>query len=321
MFPLRSALLAAALIVVPGTALAAHPLKVVASFSILGDLVENVGGGHVEVVTMVGPDGDAHVFEPSPAEARRLAEADLVVVNGLGFEGWLERLVETSGFAGPVVVASEGVETLTMEEEHAHEEEAHAEAHEDEAHDERHAADHHHGGTDPHAWQSIVNTRTYVSNIADALCEADTVNCADYRSNAADYDARLQSLDASIKAGFAALPEERRVVITSHDAFGYFGHAYGVRFLAPQGISTEGEASAADVAGLIGQIRNEGVSTLFVENISDPRLIEQIARETGARPGGALYSDALSPPDGPAPTYAAMMRYNADRLLAAMQGS
>lgn len=328
----RNVLVAATLILLPGAASAAEPLKVVATFSILGDLVGNVGGPDVQVTTLVGPDGDAHVFEPSPADARRVAEADLVVVNGLGFEGWLDRLVEASGFSGRVIVASAGVDALAMGEEHSHGDEhahehadgaeAHAGEHEHDAHEEEHAGDHHHhGDVDPHAWQSVENAQVYVANIAAALCDADAEHCADFKTRAAAYDSELATLDASMKTGFAALPAEKRTVITSHDAFGYFSHAYGVRFLAPQGISTEGEASAAAIASLIGQIRNEGVTALFVENISDPRLIEQIARETGVRPGGALYSDALSAADGPAPTYAAMMRYNADRLLAAMQGS
>jgi len=286
---------------------AAEPLNVVASFSILGDLVRNVGGNRVDVVTLVGPNGDAHVYEPNPAAARQMAGADLVVVNGLGFEGWLDRLVEASGFEGPVAVASKGVEPLGQEgEAHEHEEGQ---------------ADADHSSIDPHAWQSVANAEIYVRNISDALCEVDRGGCGEYRSNAAAYVGELRELDASIKAGFAAIPRERRIVITSHDAFGYFGSAYGVAFLAPQDVSTDSEASAANVASLIEQVRREGVSTLFVENISDPRLIDQIARETGARPGGALYSDALSESDGPAANYLAMMRHNAARLLASMQGS
>ncbi len=289
-------------------ACAAGPLKVVASFSILGDLVRNVGGTRVDVVTLVGPNGDAHVYEPTPAAARDMAEAHLVVVNALGFEGWLDRLVEASGFEGLVAVASRGVEPLGMQESEAHE-------HKEER------RGHRHGGIDPHAWQSIANAEIYVTNISDALCEVDREGCDEYQANAALYIDELRELDASIKAGFAAIPKERRVIVTSHDAFGYFGRAYSVTFLAPQGVSTGSEASAADVAALIEQVRHEGVGALFLENISDPRLIDQIARETGAWPGGALYSDALSESDGPAADYLSMMRHNARRLLAAMQGS
>jgi zinc/manganese transport system substrate-binding protein len=286
------------------SASAAEPVGVIASFSILGDLVARVGGEHVTVTTLVGPNGDAHVYEPTPADARNTAAAELVIVNGLGFEGWLDRLVQASGYKGTVAVASTGVEPIAMgEEEH------------------KEAGDHHHEGVDPHAWQSVANTEIYVKNIAEALCASDAADCSAFRASAAAYTDELKALDAQIKAGFARIPDERRKVITSHDAFGYFAKTYGIEVLAPQGVSTESEASAADVANLIRQIRAEGVTALFVENISDPRLIEQIARETGARPGGELYSDALSGPDGPAPTYVEMMRHNAGLMQAAMQGS
>jgi zinc/manganese transport system substrate-binding protein len=318
---------------------AAEPLKVVASFSILGDLVSEVGGEHVAVRTIVGPNGDAHVYEPTPADARDVAGADLVVVNGLGFEGWLDRLIEASGYSGAIVVASEGVTPLKLSEEAAagmpveEEEGEHAEAgheHEEEGehaeaghqHGAEHAeAHHHHGDIDPHAWQSIPNAELYVKNIADALCVADSGNCPDYRSNAAAYSRELQAIDADTRSAVAAIPEERRKVLTTHDAFGYFAREYGIAFLAPQGVSTESEASAGDVAELITQIREQHVTALFVENISDPRLIEQIGAETGVRPGGELFSDALSEKDGPAPTYAAMMRHNIELIAGAMRGS
>ncbi|MYZ48269.1 metal ABC transporter substrate-binding protein [Rhizobiales bacterium L72] len=291
-----------------GPAKAAEPVKVVASFSILGDFVREIGGDRVDVVTLVGPNGDAHVYEPSPADARAVAGAGLVVVNGLGFEGWLDRLVEASGYKGEVTVASTGIVPLAAAEDEHEDEHAGAE-------------EHGHEGVDPHAWQSAENAIVYVGNVADALCRADAESCALFRANAERYRAELSDLDASIKASFAALSPERRKVITTHDAFGYFARAYGIAFLAPQGVSTDSEASAADVAKLITQIRDEGVTALFLENVSDPRLMEQIARETGIKPGGELYSDALSPPDGPAATYVAMMRHNAGTLLGAMRGS
>jgi zinc/manganese transport system substrate-binding protein len=298
-------------VVAAAPGLAAEPLKVVASFSILGDLVAEVGGDRVEVRTLVGPNGDAHVYQPTPADARDTAAAGLVVVNGLGFEGWLDRLIEASGYSGPVVVASSGVTPIRLNDEVEAED-----AHEDHA-----IAEHGHGDIDPHAWQSVANAEIYVKNIADALCGVDPDDCAEYRANAADYLAELDEIDTSIRTGFASVPAERRKVITTHDAFGYFAHEYGITFLAPQGVSTESEASAADVAGLIEQIRREGVTAIFLENISDPRLMEQIARETGVRPGGELYSDALSEPNEPAATYAEMMRHNANLLQSAMLGS
>ena len=273
-------------------AFAAEPLTVVASFSILGDVVAKVGGEHVQMRTLVGPNGDAHVYEPTPADARDIAAAGLVVVNGLGFEGWLDRLVEASGYSGPVAIASDGVTPLRLE-----------------------------GAADPHAWQSVANAEIYVKNIVEALCAADVSECSDYQANGAAYLGELQALDASIKAGFSAIANEKRKVITTHDSFGYFAHEYGIEFLAPQGVSTDSEASAGDVARLIEQIRHEGVSAIFVENISDPRLVQQIAAETRIALGGELYSDALSEPDGPAATYIDMMRHNASLLTNAMLGS
>jgi zinc/manganese transport system substrate-binding protein len=269
-------------------AVAAERVIAVASFSILGDLVSRVGGERVEVTTIVGPGSDAHIYEPKPDDAKAMAAAAIVLVNGLGFEGWMERLVQASGYGGTVVTVTDGV--------------AVAEG-------------------DPHAWQDAGNAAIIVDNIAKALCAADLENCAAYEGNAASYRKELAALDQEIKAALAQVPSERRVVITSHDAFGYFARAYGVTFLAPEGVSTESEASAKDVAKLIAQIRADKASALFIESISDPRLIEQIARETGVKIGGELYSDALSPKHGPAATYLDMMRHNARMLTAAMRGS
>lgn len=287
-------------------ALAAEPIKVVASFSILGDIVGNVGGDKITLITLVGPDGDAHVFQPSPADAKAVAAADLVVVNGLGFEGWMDRLAEAAGYKGQIAVASAGVTPRAM----AEEEEAGHDDHAEEAE--------HHDGVDPHAWQSIANGEIYVANIAKALSAADPANAATYQANAEAYLARLTALDAKVKAAILALPPQRRKIITSHDAFAYFAAAYGLEVLAPQGVSTESEASANGVAALITQIRESKAPAVFIENISDPRLIEQIAKETGARIGGTLYSDALSGADGPAATYIAMFENNVAMLTAAL---
>lgn len=294
----------------PTTAFAAEKPRVVASFSILADMAGRVGGDKVEVTSLVGPNGDAHVYEPSPADAKTIAEADLIVVNGLGFEGWFERLVEASGYKGPVVTASDGVKAARMEEKDEHAEAGHEEDH-----------DHDHGAFDPHAWQDAANAAIYVENIAKALCAADKSGCETYTSNAAAYAADLKALDAEIKAAVARVPEDRRTVIMSHDAFGYFARAYGIAVRAPEGVSTDSEASAKDVAKLIAQIGEKKAAALFVENVSDPRLIEQISRETGLSIGGELYSDALSGPSGPARTYVEMMRHNARLLTEAMAGS
>ncbi|MER8828140.1 zinc ABC transporter substrate-binding protein AztC [Mesorhizobium sp. M0938] len=292
----------------------AENLKVVASFSIIADFARNVGGDRVDVITLVGPNGDAHVYEPKPADAAAVGAADVVLVNGLQFEGFLQRLVEASATKAPVVELTKGGEVLrNAEEEHHHDQDKAAEGGErhageaEEGHEEGH---HHHGEFDPHAWQSVHNAEVYVKNIADAFCAADAAGCDTYRANAELYGERLEALEEEIKAAVAEIPEEKRTIITSHDAFGYFEHEYGMRFLAPEGVSTESEASAADVAALIKQIRQDMASAIFVENVTNPRLIEQIASETGLKVGGELYSDALSDENGPAPTYLEMMRHN-----------
>ncbi|MCJ2875287.1 metal ABC transporter substrate-binding protein [Rhizobium pusense] len=315
----------------------AAELKVVASFSIIADFAKNVGGDRVEVTTLVGPDGDAHVYEPRPADAVAVSKADVVLVNGLEFEGFLKRLIETSGTKAPIVELTKGVEPLRLSDEpagHAHpeaeEEEAHnhkaeeaghkhetADAHD---HDHGHEGHHHHGEYDPHAWQSIKNAQIYVKNIAGAFCKADKPGCATYTANSDAYVAKLATLNEKLKTEIAAIPPEKRVIITSHDAFGYFEHAYGLNFLAPEGISTESEASAADVAKLVDQVKHDKASAIFVENITDKRLIDQIASETGLKVGGTLYSDALSTADGPAATYIDMVNHNIETISAAVLG-
>lgn len=298
---LAAALTAAAVALAALPALA-EPLKVVASFSILGDLVRQIGGDAVTVTTLVGPDGDAHVYEPTPADARAVAAADLVVVNGLGFEGWMGRLTKASGYKGPVVVASRGIKPIKGD------------------HDHGHADGHDHGhGEDPHAWQSVGNARIYADNIAAGLANTAPAAADGVRARHAAYTAELDALDREIKAALAPVPKADRRIVTSHDAFGYFARAYGVTFLAPVGVSTEAEPSAGDVAKLIRQMKKDKVKAVFVESIAAPRMLEQIARETGARIGGRVYSDALSGPDGPAATYTAMMRHNIRQFAEALK--
>lgn len=291
---------------------AAGKLRVVATFTVLADMVGAVGGERVELTTLVGPDGDAHVYEPTPADARALARADLVVTNGHGFEGWIDRLVKASGYKGPRVVASDGVTPLAAEEERAPGTQGAAV----QAHAHGHNGDEH----DPHAWQDLANGRVYVANIARALVGADAANAGEYRSRAKAYDRELAALDRDIRRLLAAAPVDRRKVITSHDAFRYFGRAYGVAFHAPVGLSTESEPSAGELAALVRQMKQEGIRALFMENISNPKLIEQLAREAGAVVGGTLYSDSLSGPDGPAATYLDMFRHNVGEIAKAVIG-
>jgi zinc/manganese transport system substrate-binding protein len=280
-------------------------IKAIASFSILGDMVKNVGGDRVEVATLVGPNGDAHVFQPTPAAARAVGGANLVVVNGLGFEGWMDRLIQTSGYKGPVVVASQGIKTreMTSEEKEPHE---------------RGAAKHK-PKIDPHAWQALSNALFYVDNIAKGLSTVDPEGAATYQANAAAYEGKLIDLDKWAQTQFAGVPKAKRRMITSHDALGYFGDAYGITIISPMGFSTESEASAGDIAKLIRQIRKEKITAVFIENVTDPRLMQQVAKESGATLGGELYSDALSKPGEAAPTYIDMFKNNVTKVVAAMK--
>ena len=292
---------AAAVASTPAPAAAAARLPVVASFSLLGDLVQQVAGDDTALQVLVGPGSDAHAVRPTPAMARTVAGAAVLFSNGLGFEGWIARLLRSAGFRGRHVVVTDGLAPRPMEG-------AAAQAH----------AGHAHDAAPPHASEDVAHARHYVARITAGLCDADGARWERYRQRAADTDARLQALDRDIRAAWAAVPAGRRRVITSHDAFGYYGAAYGVQFLAPQGISTEAEASARGVAGLIRQIRALDIRALFVENLSDPRLIAQIGRETGVQPAGSLYSDALSDAAGPAPTYEALMRHNTRLMVQAV---
>lgn len=274
----------------------AKTLNTVASFTVLADVVKQVGGDHVNVKSLVGPNGDPHEFEPSPDDAKALKAADITFISGEGLESWFEKLISASGYSGKPVVVSNGIETRTMEDDGK-------------------------TVTDPHVWNSPVNVKIWVANIAKALEAADPADAADFKANAAKYSKELDDLNAYAKSVIEAVPKDRRKVLTSHDALGYFGREYGVKFLSPLGVSTETEASAADVAKLIDQIKAEKVKLYFFENSNDPRLVKQVSNATGAQPGGELYVEALSKEDGPAPTYAKMFRYNVEQLSKAFAGT
>jgi zinc/manganese transport system substrate-binding protein len=278
-------------------------VKVLASFSILADLVREVGGERVEVTSLVGANTDMHGFQPTPAHAKSVASAKLVVINGLGLEGWADRLVKAANYKGARLVATKGVKALTAE----------TEGH---GHNHKHK---HSDRYDPHAWQEVANVKIYVANIRDALIGVDPAGKETYEKNASAYLQKLEALEVEIKQLFSGLNEKERRVITSHDAFHYFGDAYGIEFLAAQAAGGDTQPSARDVARLIQQIRKEGVKAVFVENISNPRIVEQIAKETGAKIGGTLYSDALSDAKGPATTYIDMIRHNAKTIAAALR--
>ena len=290
----------AALAAAPAAAQEPHAEKIraVATFSVLADLARNVGGDRVEVTSLVGPNGDAHVYSPTPGDAKKLAVANLIFVNGLGLEGWMTRLVTASGTKPPMLVVTKGITPRRMVDENKP------------------------GRTviDPHAWQSIADAKIYVANIRDGLVAADPAGKATYEANAASYLGKLDELEKEVKVAIASIPADRRKIITTHDAFGYFGAAYGMTLIAPEGVSTEVEPSAKDVAKIIAQIKKQKIPAVFLENITDPRLMDQIARETGAAIGGTLYSDALSEPDGPAGSYIDMMRHNIREFTEALIG-
>lgn len=299
----------ALLAAMPLAAYAQEKLPVVASFSILGDFVREVGGDRVNVTTLVGANGDAHVYSPTPADAKTMAAAKLIVINGLKFEGWMTRLIKSSGAKAAIATATTGITPLEAADDHDH----------GHAHGKKgHSHGHDHGSVDPHAWQNVANAKIYVGNIRDALAKADPAGKDAYETNAARYLAQLDALDGEIKSAIARIPTDRRKAITSHDAFGYFVKAYGIQFIAPQGVSTEAEASARDVARIIRQVKAEKVPAVFLENVTNPRLAEQIARESGAKVGGRIYSDALSDASGPAGTYIRMMKHSISEIEKAL---
>jgi zinc/manganese transport system substrate-binding protein len=278
-----------ALLLIASPLHAAERLNIVASFSILGDFVRNVGGDRVSVTTLVGADSDVHVYTPAPSDAKRIADAKFVVVNGLGLEGWLPRLVQSSGSKAAIVTASAGIAPLKLG-----------------------------SAADPHAWQSVPNAKVYVTDIANALAAADPDDAEFFRAQAKAYLEKLETLDREVREAVAKIPPERRKVISTHDAFGYFAAEYGIRFIAPLGVSTETEPSARDIAAIIGQIKAARIPAVFLENISDDRLIRRIAAETGAKVGGTLISDGLTGEKGPAPTYIDMVRHNIKALTSAL---
>jgi len=284
-FWLISLVLATAVLPAP----AQDRLNVVASFSILGDFVSNVGGDRVNVTTLVGPNGDVHVYTPTPADAKKIADARLVIINGLGLEGWLPRLIQASGGKAPIITATRGITPLRLG-----------------------------SDADPHAWQSVASAKVYVANIRDALAAADPADAEMFLANARRYQAELDALEAAVRAAVEKIPPARRKVISTHDAFGYFAAAYGVEFIAPEGVSTETEPSARDVGAIISQIKSAKIPAVFLENISDPRLVSRIAAETGAKVGGTLFSDALTDEKGVCPTYIEMVRHNIKALTSAL---
>lgn len=288
---LLSAVTALSMALFATSSFATERLKIVASFSILGDMVQNVIGDHADLTTIVGPDADAHVYQPSVADARAVADADVIFVNGMGFETWSDTLIAESGTRASIHAATIGITPVEVE-----------------------------GEIDPHAWNLLLNGIVYVNNIAAVLSAKMPAHADAIEQNRAAYVEQLRALDASTEETLATLPLEKQTVVTAHDAFGYLAHAYDMTFLAPIGVDTEAEPSAKELAILIEQLKSDGAAALFVENITSPALVQQIADETGLSIGGRLFSDALSERGGPATSYLAMFEHNLNTLLTALDG-
>jgi zinc/manganese transport system substrate-binding protein len=284
------------------------PVKVVATYSILGDLVENVGGEKVELTTLVGPNGDAHTFEPAPSDNAELAEAEVVFENGLGFEPWLGDLYVSSGSEAARVTVTDPIEPLTVA--------AEGQGHEEHAHE-----DEEHGEVDPHVWHDVNNAIVMVKSIRDALSEADPKNAATYKRNAQAYIADLEALDAEVREEVGSIPEEDRVLFTSHDTFGYFADRYGFEVdTALASASTEaGDPSAGQSAELVKKVEGSGVPAIFADNVSDAGVMEGIAAEAGVELAPPLYTDALGEPGSEGGTYVGMVRYNVSTMSEALQ--
>jgi zinc/manganese transport system substrate-binding protein len=278
--------------------LAGDRIKVAATFSVIGDMVANVAGDRVELATLVGPDGDTELYQPTLADGKVVAEARILFMNGLNddFEPWLEPLLRQAQFTGTKVVVSRGAKTLTADEEHSVTGRPLPAA------------------IDQHAWLDLKNGVIYVRNIADALSAVDVPNAADYRKRAAAYIKELQALDAWARGEMASVPAAKRRMITSHDSLGYLGHAFGITLISIYGWTNRSEPSAAELARLTEQIRQERVHALFLDSITDPRAMQRIAQETGATIGGTLYGDALSKPGGEADSYVKMLRHDISTL-------
>jgi len=281
-----------------------QPLPVVASFSILGDLVKVVGGERVRVSTLVGIDADAHAFEPSPLDAKTVLGARLLVLNGLHFEPWANKLAQAAGYKGATLIASDGIQPRPSPKSKAAQHDDH---------------DHGHGDADPHAWQDPTQVMVYVKNIAKSLSSLDPAGADSYKRNSEAYLKELQALDDFAKAAFAPVPVAQRKVITGHQAFNYLGARYQIQFLAAQGVSTQADPSAKAVAQLIAQIRKDKIRAIFPENKSNTQLLNQIAQEAGVKVGAKLYTGALSGPNEPGNTYLNMMRYNITQLAEGMK--
>ncbi|WP_208434941.1 metal ABC transporter substrate-binding protein [Bartonella phoceensis] len=290
------------LVLFTASASAYNKIQVIASFSILADLVKNVGGDHISMTSLVGPNANTHTYEPTPRDAQALRDAHIIFINGLHLEGFMDRLITASGTKALLVEVSANIPVLEIKNQEHSIQQHHR----------------HHIDIDPHAWQTIPNVETYIKNIATAFCKIDHQSCVSYNENAASYLQKLKAAQEKLKIKIATIPKDKRIIITSHDAFGYFAQEYGFTILAPQSASTESEATAADVAKLIKQIKTNKATALFVENISNPRLIKQISKETGLKIGGTLYSDALSNENGPATTYLDMMEHNVNTIINAI---
>ncbi|WP_100152618.1 metal ABC transporter substrate-binding protein [Snodgrassella alvi] len=275
--------------------LQAAPLPVITSFSILGDVTRQIGGERVQVRSLIGNDQDAHMYQLVSKDLRDMRSARLILLNGLGLEPLsLQRAAQQSRV--PLATVTQGIQPLMMA---------------DDGH-------HHHQQTDPHIWNDPVLMQTYARNVAGALIKVDPQGKAYYQQRLAAYQRQLAELNNWATKIFNAVPADKRKVLTGHDAFAYMAKRYSIQFIAPQGVSTEAEPSARQVAAIISQIRRENIKAIFIENIKNPKMVQRIASETQTKISGRLYSDALSN-GAPAATYIDMFRFNVNALAAAMK--
>lgn len=280
-----------------GTALFAQASErplVVTSASIFADMAQVISGDLVAVASVVPIGGDPHTYEPTPSDVQLIARANLILINGLTFEGWINEMIENSGTRASVALITEGLEAIASEE--------------------------YQNSSDPHAWMSAKNGLTYVANIRDALIRLDPANAEIYRFNAGLYSLQLKDLDLYIQAQIARIPEYKRLLITSHDAFRYYGRQYGIQVEATLGTSTDAEVRTQDVARLTQLIRERQVPAIFVESTVNPKLIRQIASDQNVQIGGSLYADSLGEPGGVADTYLKMLQHNTDVIVAGLLG-
>ncbi len=268
---------------------------VISSASMIWDMVDNIAGDKIENRLIVPIGGDPHTYSPTPRDAQKVASSDLIFINGLTFEGWITELIENSGTKGKTITVTEGLTPI--------------------------ASSQYKNAYDPHAWMDLAKAQTYITNILQGLIEIDPVNKGYYEENYRNYSQELKDLDAYISKRILEIPEEKRLIVTSHDAFSYYGKRYGLDVQGIIGISTESEAQTSDIVRISNSIKSSGVPAIFVESTINPKLIKQIATDNGVAIGGSLYADSIGEKGSNGSTYLKMMKSNTDVIVDALSGT